>query len=174
MNETLTILIITTMSVFAIEFFYLLHKKNFLKNYADYLFNWKFPKEKPFTLLLLPTTIIIASFFFLDKIEANIVIMVLAITSQTLLEEIIFRGMIFGGLLKKFYEQNKNKTTLVITLLAQALIFSLLHYQTKNFTGVFTLGIILGTTFYLTNKEITTPTLIHLTVNFAVAINSLQ
>ncbi|TYQ17685.1 UNVERIFIED_CONTAM: hypothetical protein Cloal_0043 [Acetivibrio alkalicellulosi] len=73
-----------------------------------------------------------------------------------LLEEIVFRGLIFSELRKN--------TNIIITILIQALLFGIVHLNPVQSTYAFFLGIFLGF-LYVWTKSIWAPVIVHIVFN---------
>ena len=167
------ILIFAIIIVFAIELFWLLKKNGKIKAHTDLLFNWTIPGERPFSLLILPLIILFfIHWTLISGTNAVLVLAVLAITTQVLVEEIFFRGMLFGALLKKFHDEKKlAPVKFTALLIIQAIIFTAIHTESINHIGVFLSAIIFGLAFYFSGKNILPPTLLHLAGNLLIYQN---
>jgi membrane protease YdiL (CAAX protease family) len=96
---------------------------------------------------------------------------VFAIVVQVLVEEIFFRGFIFGALLSYFrVDENAFSLKCAFFILLQAFVFALLHVETKNFLGVFLSGLIFGIVFLLSGKNILPSAILHLALNLSIFI----
>ncbi|MEM4390937.1 MAG: CPBP family intramembrane glutamic endopeptidase [Candidatus Diapherotrites archaeon] len=173
-TELSIVILSTCICLLTIEIYYQNYKKQKFKNY-DWLFNWTFPNDKPFTLLALPLLILfVINYFLIPNLNVLAIAMTFSIAVQVLVEEITFRGIVFGALLKKFYENKKNSLWMLLLLFfIQALLFAIVHYQTKNFIGVFSSGLIFGIVFYFSGKNVLAPTILHLALNLLIFQNYL-
>ncbi|MEM4709739.1 MAG: CPBP family intramembrane glutamic endopeptidase [Candidatus Diapherotrites archaeon] len=168
-NELFATQLFSLIIIVATELYYTEHKK------IEWLFNWTFPGNKPFTLFVLPLILLFAiNSFLLGNMNFLLMATIVSIAVQVLVEEITFRGIVFGALLKKFYENKKNSLWMLLLLFfIQALLFAIVHYQTKNFIGVFSSGLIFGIVFYFSGKNVLAPTILHLALNLLIFQNYL-
>ena len=171
--------IVLTIFLPIIEFF-LLKFQNRKKQKVSLLFNWNFPSNKPFTLFFLP----VMFFAFLEILllkqtfDLYTFLFITIFFSKPLMEEIIYRGMIFGLFLQKFCSKKQKKTKLnyilkiTFFLILQSLIFTSGHWESKLFAipSIFFSGIIYGLLFLLSDKNVLLPTIAHLAVNFSVFV----
>lgn len=98
--------------------------------------------------------------------------------TQPLTEEIIFRGIIFGYLIKKSerIKQDKKKyIILLLSLVLQSLLFTSIHWETKltAIPSVFLSGIIYGVIFMLSGRNVLISAIIHIASNLFVFVFSL-
>jgi Predicted metal-dependent membrane protease len=77
-----------------------------------------------------------------------------------ILEEVVFRGLLFKTLSKEF----ENKTAIIITVL----VFTLFHGNSQNIIYILTMGFIF-TYFYFKTNNILVPITMHILSNLAVA-----
>lgn len=137
----------------------------------SYAFNWSFPGSRPVTFFILPISFLfLINLVLLPKLVFYpIIISLLALITQVLVEEILFRGMLFGGVLK-FLEEKKKLTnlTFLLALFGQAFVFMLIHITTSNPAGVFVSGVLFGLVFLASKKDILAPTIVHLLGNLVV------
>ncbi len=161
--------VVSAIFLLFIEIFYSYYLKGKLKKRSFYIFNWKFPLNKPFTLFCLPLLIIFSFEFFILFPKINLVNLIETLSwfLQPLFEEIVFRGMILGAILKKYSKSRiKWDLKLSILLIIQSFIFLVFHiFTTKNPIGVFSTGIIYGILFILTKNDVTLPTITHIAGN---------
>jgi membrane protease YdiL (CAAX protease family) len=171
-NQLLVIAIFSSAALLVLEFAYSQYKAGRLAKRADF-FNWSFPADRPFSLFVLPLLVLFALHaLLLGNLNILLVGSVFSITVQILFEEIAFRGIVFGVLLKHFHDSEKIiPVKFGLLLFAQALIFSLLHYQTKNFIGVFLSALVFGFVFFLSGKNVLPSTILHLAGNLLVFQN---
>ena len=140
------------------------------KEICSYIFNWKFPLNRPFSLFCLP---LFAQFFLsyiilYPQINSTILLMTSSLFLRPLSEEMLFRGFIFGFLLKKF-KNKKDRWRILKLLFLQAFIFLLPHLPfTKDPLGVFVSGLIFGALFIVNKKDILLPTIIHIASNILI------
>ncbi len=137
----------------------------------SYAFNWSFPGSRPVIFFVLPIAFLfLVNFILLPKLVFYpIMISLLALVTQVLVEEILFRGMLFGGILKFLEEKKKlNNLNFLIALFGQAFLFMLIHITTSNPIGVFVSGVIFGLVFIASKKDILAPTVVHLLGNILI------
>lgn len=87
---------------------------------------------------------------------------VMAVISAPILEEIIFRGIIMKGLVNKGWEPRK-------AILVSALVFGLVHGNPWQFVGAVLLGTVLGLVYYKT-ESLLMPILLHAFNNLCSSI----
>lgn len=87
---------------------------------------------------------------------SNIVGILLSVTFIPIFEELFFRGIIFGYLRKNY--------NLTISIVVQALVFSILHMNLIQSVYTFILGIFLAL-IYVETKTILAPIIVHMTYN---------
>ncbi len=87
---------------------------------------------------------------------------------RPLSEEIVFRGFVFGSLLKRYGKKRNYWRTLEL-LLFQAFIFLLPHLPfTKNPLSVFFSGLLSGILFMVTGNDVLLPTVVHIASNILI------
>jgi membrane protease YdiL (CAAX protease family) len=150
-------------------------KKLFYKfinqNVSAMFFNWHFPSDKPFSLFVIPLLVILVFNFFLVKnqylVETSVAVFAIAV--KVLVEEIVFRGFVFGALLKFFnVSENIVSIKLILPVFLQAIFFVLMHFGTINFFGVFLSGLVFGIVFFFSGKNILPSAMLHLALNLSI------
>ena len=85
---------------------------------------------------------------------------------QSIFEELLFRKVIFGGLIKRY-------TSLWLAIIVSSLLFSITHLSIRNAVPTFVLGVISAHVYY-TSKNISYSFFLHIMVNlfwFVIYIN---
>jgi membrane protease YdiL (CAAX protease family) len=168
--------------LFAIEFLaerFEKEERKKIKQQASLFFNWVFPLNKPFKLFCLPLIfiLILESFALKHTLDVYFFLFSFTFLTQPLVEEIIFRGVIFGSLIKKLESKKHNKKKYIIYimffLLLQSTLFTFFHWETKPTAVplVFLNGIIFGITFLLSDRNILVPTMMHIASNLFVFVS---
>jgi len=174
MNDLLIRLFISSLVLFALEI--AKNSKSINKKIVKYMFNWSFPLYRPFSLVVAPMFSIAFLQLLLPDVGIGLpsVLFSLVFFIQPFFEEIIFRGIVLGGLHKKFVEGNKyckNIKSMAI-LLVQSLLFVGIHlFEARNLfnlLGIFISGIIYGIIFLLSKKNVLPSTVLHLLNNFLI------
>ena len=175
--------IVLTIFLPIMEFFLLKFQNRKKQKIMSLLFNWNFPSNKPFTLFFLPVMFFVFLEILLLKqtFDLYTFLFITIFFSKPLMEEIIYRGMIFGLFLQKFCSKKQKETKLnyilkiTFFLILQSLIFTSGHWESKLFAipSIFFSGIIYGLLFLLSGKNVLLPTIAHLAVNFSVFILTL-
>ena len=93
---------------------------------------------------------------------------------KPIIEEIIFRGFILGGIIYYIDYYKKSKLILTFFFFLQILLFTLLHtnYSLDNLVVIFLLGLNLSTIFLISNKNLLPPILCHIIWNSIILISS--
>jgi membrane protease YdiL (CAAX protease family) len=153
-------------------------KRRKIKQRLSPFFNWAFPSNKPFRLFCLPLIfiLILESLFLKQTIDIYLFLFSFTFLTQPLTEEIIFRGVLFGYLIKKSErgKQDKKKYIMYImlSLIFQSLLFTSIHWETKltAIPSVFLSGIIYGIIFMLSGRNVLVSTIMHIASNLFVFI----
>ncbi|MCD6403718.1 MAG: CPBP family intramembrane metalloprotease [Nanoarchaeota archaeon] len=136
----------------------------------SYAFNWSFPLNRPFTLFCLPLFVqfLLSYVILYPEINSLVLLLTFSMFLRPLSEEIVFRGFIFGSLLKR-YRKKRNYWRTLELLLFQAFIFLLPHLPfTKNPLGVFFSGLLFGILFIITGNDVLLPTVVHIASNILI------
>lgn len=95
----------------------------------------------------------------------NIIYFFLMVIITPIIEEILYRGIIFNLLLKKY--------SVNISLIVSSLIFAFVHLRFIGFGYLFLYGLLFGFAYYKT-KSIFTPIIIHFVINLMASTTSYQ
>lgn len=152
-----------------IEIIYLLYKNGKLKRVKEGIFENDLIFNRPISFFVFLLLLIFLSHYFLlpNLVFELILLSLFAIVIQVLLEEWIFRGLLFNQLLK-FYKIKEMNSKFIIVLLFQAFLFTIMHITTQNPIGVFISGIIFGLAYVFNKNNILLPTTIHILGNLLV------
>jgi membrane protease YdiL (CAAX protease family) len=156
-------------------------KRRKVKQRLRLFFNWTFPSNKPFRLFCLPLIfiLILQSLFLKQTIDIYLFLFSFTFLTQPLAEEILFRGVLFGYLIKKSERKRQNKKKyimhIMLSLVFQSLVFTFIHWETKltAIPSVFLSGIIYGIIFMLSGKNVLVSAIAHIASNLFVFISSL-
>ena len=149
---------------------------NFYKGKTlSYFFNWNLFGKRTNAISL--SLIIIIAVLFLKALSVLPVLLTVSYAVvfllQPFLEEILFRGMIFGFLLKLFQKEilkKKRAMLIIFALVTQAVIFSALHFNSNilPMSLRFLAGILFSILFIHSKKNILLPTAAHLFYNYII------
>ncbi|WP_175615734.1 CPBP family intramembrane glutamic endopeptidase [Piscibacillus halophilus] len=101
----------------------------------------------------------------MDIIEANVWFIILPILFAPLLEEIIFRKIIFGQLYKRM--------NFLLAAILSSVVFSILHFDFAFILTYVAMGIVFAY-LYVKTKRILVPILVHMAMNTAVVLLQLS
>lgn len=141
----------------------------FYKKYQIYeKENIKIKKPIKIVLIALLSSLVLNEIILLIKIflntemtiNLNIFLLINTIIIGPILEELLFRGIVFNKLL----EFNSEKKSLIIT----TTIFAIMHGNLLTIIYTFIMGYILNT-LYIKQKTLKAPILFHITINFVSA-----
>jgi len=152
-------------------------KRRKIKQRLSSFFNWTFPSDKPFRLFCLPLIfILLLESLFLKQTIDNLFLFSFTFLTQPLTEEIIFRGVIFGYLIKKSERRKQDKKKyimyIILSLIFQSLLFTSIHWETKltAIPSIFLSGIIYGIVFMFSGRNVLVSTIMHIASNLFVFI----
>jgi membrane protease YdiL (CAAX protease family) len=153
---------------------YLKMKNKKVKKRLSYMFNWSFPMNRPFTLFCLPLliTLLLQFIVLYPRINVAVFLITLSLFLQPLVEEIIFRGIVFGAIIK--YAKPKWDLKLTGLVLLQALIFLVPHLpMTKNPLGILLTSIVYGILFVVSKNNVGLSAMVHIANNILVFLTFL-
>lgn len=133
-------------------------------------FNWSFPEGIKIPIVAFSIFACTTALSLLDfgAPAPYPLFLTIVLVFKPLFEEIAFRGLFLGGLLKRFGE--KNNAIVLLLILMQSALFTLWHMRATAILPTFLFGIVLGLSFIFSKKNILVPYLIHLGYNLYVLI----
>jgi|GEM_PF-4489805 len=131
-------------------------------------FNWSFPEgiNVPIVAFSIFACATMLSLLEFGAPSPYPLLLTIVLVFKPLFEEIAFRGLLLGGLLKKFGE--KNNAIVLLFILMQSALFTLWHMRATAILPTFLFGSVLGLAFVFSKKNLLVPYIIHLGYNLYV------